>query len=680
MSSSVEKKIETLRGRIREHDYKYYVLAEPSVSDQEYDRLYKELLTLEKEYPELITPDSPTQRVGSDLTKEFKPVTHKIPMLSLSNSYSEKELLDFDRRVKDALAENDKVEYIVELKIDGASVNLNYVDGRLKTAATRGDGTVGEDITNNVKTIRSIPIILNKINSTPYKLKDFEVRGEIFMNVKDFETLNIERKERGEKLFANPRNSAAGTLKMQDPKEVSNRPLSSFLYTIVSLEDDLKSQEENLKILRKLGFRVNINYKKCNSIEDVITTCNEYEKIRNELDYEIDGAVIKVNSIKQQNVLGNIAKSPRWAVAFKFKAKRGITKINDIRWQVGRTGAITPVAELDPLFLAGSKISRATLHNFDEIERKDIRVKDTVIIEKGGDVIPKVVEVVLSKRKPSTKKTKPPQKCPVCKSPLFKPEEEVAYYCQNSECPDQIKSRLEHFVSRSAMDIEGLGEALIDLFVDKELLKTYNDIYLLRNKRDELVSLDRLGEKSVDNLLIAIEKSKQKPFDKVLFAIGIRYVGAGVARKLAHHFKSIDALIEASEEEITSIYEIGKSISKSLNQFFTNTSNIKIIQELKKVGLNFSFEESKSNELNDNFFKGNTFVLTGSLHAFTREEAAKKIENSGGNVSSSVSKKSDYVIYGEKAGSKLDQAKSLNVKLLTESEFFEELKKLGNND
>lgn len=680
MSSSIEKKIETLREKIREHDYKYYVLAEPSVSDQEYDRLYKELQTLEKEYPELITPDSPTQRVGSDLTKEFKLVTHKIPMLSLSNSYSEKELLDFDRRVKDALAENDKVEYIVELKIDGASVNLNYVDGRLKTAATRGDGTVGEDITNNVKTIRSIPIILNKINSMPYKLKDFEVRGEIFMNVKDFETLNIERKERGEKLFANPRNSAAGTLKMQDPKEVSNRPLSSFLYTIVSLEDDLESQEENLKILRKLGFRVNTNYKKCNSIEDVIATCNEYEIIRDELDYEIDGAVIKVNSIKQQNVLGNIAKSPRWAVAFKFKAKRGITKINDIRWQVGRTGAITPVAELDPLFLAGSKISRATLHNFDEIERKDIRVKDTVIIEKGGDVIPKVVEVVLNKRKPSTKKTKPPQKCPVCKSPLFKPEEEVAYYCQNSECPDQIKSRLEHFVSRGAMDIEGLGEALIDLFVDKGLLKTYYDIYLLRNKRDELVSLDRLGEKSVDNLLIAIEKSKQKPFDKVLFAIGIRYVGAGAARKLAHHFKSIDALIEASEEETTSIYEIGKSISKSLNQFFTNASNIKIIQGLKKVGLNFSFEESKSNDLKDNFFKGKTFVLTGSLSAFNREEAAEKIEYFGGNISSSVSIKSDYVIYGEKAGSKLDKAKLLDIRLLTESEFIEELKKLGNND
>ena len=675
MSSSVQKKIESLREKIREHDYYYYVLAEPAVSDKEYDRLYKELKNLENEHPELITPDSPTQRVGSDLTKEFKPVTHKIPMLSLSNTYSQKELFDFDKRIKDGLPENEKVEYIVELKIDGASVSLNYVDGILKTAATRGDGTVGEEITSNIKTIRSIPIILNQISSLPYELKDFEVRGEIFMNVNDFEILNNERKERGEKLFANPRNSAAGTLKMQDPKEVSKRPLNSFLYTIVSPEDNLKSQEENLEILKQLGFRVNTNYKKCTGIEDVIKTCNEFEKIRDELAYEIDGAVIKVNSIKHQNILGNIAKSPRWAVAFKFKPKQGTTRINEIRWQVGRTGAITPVAELDPVLLAGSTISRATLHNIDEIERKDIRVNDIVVIEKGGDVIPKVVEVVLSKRKPSSKKTRPPEKCPACKSLLFKSEEEVAYYCQNSECPDQIKGRLEHFASRGAMDIEGLGEALVDLFVDKGYLKTYYDIYALRNKRDDLVAMDRLGEKSVENLLIAIEKSKQKPFDKVLFAIGIRYVGAGVAKKLANHFKSIDALMEASEDEITSVYEIGKSISRSLAQFFANKSNIKIIRELKKVGLNFSFVESKSNELKDNFFKGKTFVLTGSLSAFTRDEAAEKIEKLGGNITASVSKKTDYVIYGDKAGSKLNRAKSLNIKLLKESDFIEELKK-----
>ena len=680
MSSSIQKKIESLREQIREHDYKYYVLAEPSVSDKEYDRLYKELQHLENEHPELITPDSPTQRVGSDLTKEFKPVMHKIPMLSLSNTYNQKELFDFDKRIKDSLPGNEKVEYVVELKIDGASVSLNYIDGKLKTAATRGDGTVGEEITKNIKTIRSIPIVLNKINSLPYGLKDFEVRGEIFMNLKDFNELNSERKKKGEKLFANPRNSAAGTLKMQDPKAVARRPLNSFLYTIVTLEDELESQEKNLEILKRLGFRVNGNYKKCSGIEEVIKTCDEFEKIRDELDYEIDGAVIKVNSIKQQNILGNIAKSPRWAVAYKFKSKQTTTTVKEIRWQVGRTGAITPVAELEPVFLAGSTISRATLHNFDEIERKDIRVKDTVIIEKGGDVIPKVVEVVLDKRSSSSKKTKPPASCPACKSPIFKPDGEVAYYCQNSECPDQIKGRLEHFASRSAMDIEGLGEALIDLFVDKEFLKTYSDIYILKNRRDDLIAIDRLGEKSVDNLLKAIEKSKQKPFDKVLFAIGIRYVGAGVAKKLANHFKSIYELINAKEEEVASIYEIGESISRSLKQFFTNKSNIKIIQELKKVGLNFSFEVSNSILLSDNFFKGNTFVLTGSLSTFTREEAAEKIESLGGKVTTGVSKKTDYVIYGEKAGSKLDKAKSLNVKLMTEKEFVEKLKKLKSND
>jgi DNA ligase (NAD+) len=403
-------------------------------------------------------------------------------MLSLSNTYNEEELFNFDRRVRDLLR-NQKVEYIVELKIDGASVSLNYVDGKLKTAATRGDGTAGEEITNNIKTIRSIPLLLNKLIPSPFKLKNFEVRGEIFMNIKDFVKLNIERKEKGEKLFANPRNSSAGTLKMQDLKEVARRPLNNFLYTLVSTEDEFNSQEENLGILKKLGFRVNGHYKKCDNIEEVIKACREFEKVRDELEYEIDGAVIKVNSIEHQKKLGNIAKSPRWAVAFKFKAKQATTKIKEISWQVGRTGALTPVAELEPIFLAGSTISRATLHNFDEIVRKDLRVKDTVVIEKGGDVIPKVVEVDITKRPANSKKIKPPAKCPACHSSMFKSEDEVAYYCQNSECPDQVKGRLEHFASRVAMDIEGLGEALIELFIDKGFLKTYSDIYKLKNKR-----------------------------------------------------------------------------------------------------------------------------------------------------------------------------------------------------
>lgn len=675
MSLPIEKKIEDLREQIREHDYRYYVLAQPTISDEQYDKLLKELELLEKEHPELIIPDSPTQRVGSDLTKEFKPVEHKIPMLSLTNTYSEDELYDFDRRVKDGLDDNEKVEYLVELKIDGASVSINYVNGVLKTAATRGDGTIGEEITNNVRTIRSIPLIIKKDNSVPYKLNDFEVRGEIFMNIADFENLNNDREKSGEKTFANPRNSTAGTLKLQDPKIVARRPLNNFIYSLISPEDELKSQEENLIILRKLGFKVNEHFKKCSSIEEVVQVCKEFEILRDKLKFEIDGAVIKVNSIRQQSRLGSIAKAPRWAVAYKFKSKQTSTIVKAITWQVGRTGAVTPVAELESKFLAGSTISRATLHNFDEIERKDIRVGDKVIIEKGGDVIPKVVGVVLKERSKGSRKTKPPEKCPACGSKLFKPEGEVAFYCENSECPDQIKGRLEHFASRGAMDIEGLGESLIDLFVEKGFLKTYGDIYKLKNFKKDLVAIERLGEKSISNLLDSIERSKAKPFDKVLFALGIRYVGAGAAKKLAAHFKSLDSLISATEEKIIEVYEIGESISKSVKKFFGDNHNKKIIEELKKAGLKFSFTDAKTDFVGNNFFKGKTFVLTGTLSSFTREEAEEKINNFGGNVTSSVSKKTDYVLAGEKAGSKLDKAKILGINIIDEIEFQKKISK-----
>jgi len=602
MPSDIKIIIESLRKKIREHDYKYYVLTEPSVSDEEYDKLVKKLEKLEAEHPELITPDSPTQRVGKDITKDFKPVRHKVPMLSLANTYNENELYDFDRRVKDALPENEKVEYIVEFKIDGASVSLNYVDGILKTAATRGDGVIGEEITKNVRTMRTIPLRLNEVKSIPLKLKDIEVRGEIFMNIKDFISLNNEREKRKEKLFANPRNSAAGTLKMQDPKEVAKRPLNNFVYTLISNDDELKSHKENLDILNKLGFKVNAEYKKCSSMEEVIETCHNLESRRNELEYEIDGAVIKVNSIAQQNILGNIAKSPRWAVAFKFKAKQAFTYLNKIVWQVGRTGAVTPVAELEPVLLAGSTISRATLHNYDEIKRKDIREGDRVVIEKGGDVIPKIVSVVLSERNKKSTPVKPPAYCPVCRSPLFNPPDEVAFYCENTKCPAQIKEIIQHFASRTAMDIEGLGEALIDIFVDKGFLLTYADVYHLKDKREDLISIERLGKKSVDNLLTAIEKSKNKPFDKVLFAIGIRYVGAGVARKLADYFKSIDKLISASEEDLIAVPEIGPSIAKSVKQFFNNKTNINIIKRLKSAGLKFELNKSDFRPAKENFF------------------------------------------------------------------------------
>ncbi len=672
MTDKIEKRIEELREKIREYDYKYYVLAEPSISDETYDKLVKDLEKLEAENPNLVTPDSPTQRVGKDITKDFKPITHKVPMLSLANTYNEEELYDFDRRVRGGLTSGEIVEYVVEPKIDGASVSLNYVNGYLKTAATRGDGTVGEEITINVKTIKAVPLRLKKLKSGKYKLKDFEARGEIFMKVNDFLKLNKEREEQGEKLFANPRNSSAGTLKLQDPKIVAKRPLDIFLYMLVSTEEEFESQYENLKTLKELGFKVNPEYKLCKNIEEVLAACHKFEEKRETLEYEIDGAVIKVNSIRQQRVLGSIAKAPRWAVAFKFKAKQAFTTVNKITWQVGRTGSVTPVAELEPVFLSGSTISRATLHNYDEIKRKDIRVKDKVVIEKGGDVIPKVVAVVLSERPKDSQPAKPPDNCPVCGTPLFKPENEVAYYCDNSECPAQIKGKLEHFAARGAMDIDGLGEALIDLFVEKGFLHTYADIYDLKKRREELTEIERLGEKSVDNLLNSIEESKKQPFEKVLFALGIRYVGAGAARKLAEYFLSIDNLMKASGEEISGVHEIGPSISSSVKEFFSTENNINIISRLKDHGLNFKTE--KKNAVNS-FFTGKTFVLTGTLANFSREEAGEKIMALGGKAASSVSKKTDYVLAGAGAGSKLDKAKSLGVAILTEDEFVKHLNK-----
>ncbi|MCZ7609390.1 MAG: NAD-dependent DNA ligase LigA [Ignavibacterium sp.] len=671
MTASVEKRIEELRKEILRHDYNYYVLAQPVISDEKYDLLVKELEKLESENPQLITEDSPTQRVGKDLTKEFKPVKHKIPMLSLSNTYDEQDLFDFDRRVRESLSEDDKPEYVVELKIDGASVSINYVNGKLKTAATRGDGSVGEEITNNVKTIRSVPLKIDTELINKYHLEDFEVRGEVFMKIEDFNLLNKEREAKGEKLFANPRNSTAGTLKLQDPKIVASRKLNVFLYALINEDEVLVSQEQNLKLLKQLGFNVNDKFVVCKNIQDVLKVCEKFEQIRDTLDYEIDGAVVKVNSVKQQNILGNIAKSPRWAVAYKFKAKQAFTKLLGITWQVGRTGAITPVAELEPVQLAGSTISRATLHNFDEIQRKDIRVGDTVIIEKGGDVIPKIVSVVVDERPKRSSPTIPPDKCPVCKSKLFKPENEVALYCENTECLAQIKGRLIHFASRGAMDIEGLGDALIDLFADKDFIKNFSDIYKLKDKRSELIQIERLGEKSIDNLLNAIEKSKSQPFPKVLFAIGIRYVGAGVAQKIADHFNSIDNLIKASEEEISSIYEIGPSISKSIKQFFADKKNIRLIEELKKAGLNFV---SEKREIKKSYFTGKTFVLTGTLSGFSRDEAAARITALGGKVASAVSKNTDFVVAGEKAGSKLSKAESLGIKVIDESAFLDMLK------
>lgn len=667
--NQIQQKIEELRKLINKCDYEYYILNQPSISDFEYDQLYKKLIDLEKEYPEFLTPDSPTQRVGSDLMNDFKPIKHDVPMLSLSNTYSESELMDFDRRCKDGLPENETLEYVCELKIDGVSVSLKYKDGKLLSAATRGDGTTGEEITNNVKTIKSVPLV---IYNNEFNKIEFEVRGEIYIEKEAFKKWNEDRELNGEKTFANPRNTASGTIKLQNPSEVAKRPLQIFLYYILSNQIELKTQFDNLNKMIELGFRVNPNFRLCKNIHEVLEYCKEWERKRDQLPYEIDGVVIKVNSLKQQKILGSIAKSPRWAVAFKFKAKQAKSKLKKITWQVGRTGAVTPVAELEPVLLSGSTISRATLHNIDEIKRKDIREGDVVVLEKGGDVIPKVVEVDLKERSQDSKPTVPPEYCPECKSKLFKPEEEVAIYCENSECPAQIKGRISHFASRTAMDIEGLGEQLINLFVENGFLKTYADIYMLKDRRDELIQIERLGEKSIDNLINAIEKSKEREFDKVLFALGIRYVGAGAAKKIANHFKSIDNLINASKEDIENIHEIGESISSSIKRFFSNKHNLEVIEKLKIAGLKLSFDEKK--KITEDKLAGKTFVLTGTLSTLTREEAQEKIEQLGGVVTSSVSKNTSFVVVGEKPGSKLEKAQKLGIQILDEEKFLEMIK------
>lgn len=666
MKTDPKTRIEELRKLIKEHDYNYFVLAQPTISDFQYDQLFNELVQLEKQFPHLIVPDSPTQRVGSDVTNEFKPVLHKIPMLSLSNSYSEEELIDFDRRVRESLPENESVEYVCELKIDGVSVSLRYVNGILETGATRGDGTTGEEITNNIKTIRTIPLSIKP--KQKFNISELEVRGEIYMELDQFKKLNEERELNGEKTFANPRNSTAGTIKLLDPKQVARRPLKIFTYYLYSDAEELSTHLNNLELLKELGFRVNENYRLCKSIGDVINFCNEWEDKRDKLPYEIDGVVVKVNSLKQQKILGSIAKSPRWAIAFKFKAKQAITRLHKITWQVGRTGTLTPVAELEPVFLAGSTISRATLHNFDEIKRKDIREGDRVIIEKGGDVIPKVVSVDIENRAPGLKAVIPPNKCPVCQSKLSQPENEVAIYCENYSCPAQVKGRITHFASRGAMDIVGLGDSLINLFVDLGYLKSYADIYDLKNKKDELIKIERLGEKSISNLLNAIEESKKRPFDRVLFALGIRYVGAGAAKKLAEHFLAIENLVQAKIEEIEEVSEIGPSISNSIKRFLADKHNTQIINRLTKSGVIFALE--KRNKISEKL-RDKTFILTGTLSSMSREDAKEKIIANGGVVVSSVSKNTDFVVVGESPGSKFDKAQKLGIKIISEEEFLD---------
>ena len=661
MFMDVRKRILELRKEIRSHDRKYYVENNPVISDYEYDKLMEELKRLESEHPEYVTPDSPTQRVSGQPVEGFRSVKHKVPMLSLDNTYSSKELLDFDKRVKKFLG-GESPDYAVELKIDGLGVALVYENGVLVRGATRGDGSTGDDITSNIRTIKSIPLKLDITNETK-PLANCEVRGEVYMTRKGFESLNQERAKKGKPLFANPRNAAAGSLRQLDPRIVSKRNLEIFLYNLsYTKEGGYKTHTQCLDAMKKAGLKVNPNIKKFSSIQDMIKYCNSWENKKEELDYETDGMVIKVNSLEQQKRLGSTIKNPRWAVAYKFPPKRVTTKIIDIKVQVGRTGALTPVAILEPVKLSGSTISRATLHNEDEIKRKDIRIGDTVFIEKAGEVIPEVIKPVKEKRTGKEKIFSMPKKCPVCNSDVVRPEAEAVSRCIGLSCPAQIKNLLHHFASRHAMNIDGLGPAVIDQLVDKNIVKNISDLYTLNI--EILTNLERLGEKSAENLLDEIEESKKNEFSRLLFGLGIRHVGRHIAKLLSENFSSINEIMNAKKEEIEKIEGIGGIVAESIVLFFKDEKNREIIEKLGKNGLNM---ESKIEKLN--VLSGKRFVFTGTLKKYSRAEAESIVEKLGGNFTSSVSRNVDYVVAGKEHGSKYEKAKKLGVTIISEEEF-----------
>jgi len=663
----IVRRAQKLREELRRHDHLYYVEAQPEISDEKYDALMRELALLEQKYPELATPDSPTQRVGGEPTKVFPSVAHTVPMLSLANTYSEEEILDFDRRVHDLLP-GKKIAYVCELKFDGVSLSLLYRNGILDRGATRGDGVRGDDITANVKTIRSIPL---RLSTTDRMFLDCEVRGEVIMYRSDFQKMNEERERAGEKVFINPRNSAAGTLKLQDPKIVASRPLRFFAYALLGTPKLLKTHGENLNVLRSIGFPVNGNAKECSSIDEVINFWKTWEGKRESLPFDIDGIVVKVDALEQQQKLGQIAKSPRWAIACKFASRKAETKLLGIRLQVGRVGTITPVADLEPVFIGGTTVSRASLYNEDFIRELGIRVGDKVVVERGGDVIPKVTSVVSEKRSRRGKPFRFPKTCPECGSTLVRPEGEANYFCENTGCPMQIRGRIEHWAMRGAMDIERLGEAVVDQLVVEKFIANVADLYELHKHRKELVELERWGEKSVDNLLAGIEASKDRPFHRVIYALGIRHVGSGIAPILVDHFPNIDILMDASAADLESVHEIGPKIAESVVAFFGDKHNRSMVGRLKKAGIHFVAEKKREGGL----FSGRLFVLTGGLASLSRDEAKQKIEDEGGRVASGVSKNVDVVIVGEDAGSKLGKAKKLGLELWDEIRFLEMLKK-----
>ena len=659
---NVLKRVKHLREQINHHNYRYYVLDSPEISDAEYDRFFDELSDLEKRYPELITPDSPTQRVGATPLDEFTTVRHALPMLSLNKATSETEFLDFHRRVKDLTKAEDKdITYTVEPKFDGLAVELVYNNGILTLGSTRGDGLVGEDVTQNLRTIKSIPLRLMGL-SAPDLL---EVRGEVIMNKEDFAKLNRAREKSGDPLFANPRNAAAGSVRQLDPRVTITRPLNFFAYASGRVEGKtLRNYWESINYLNTLGFKISQDIELCENVDQVIAFYEKILGLRNDLPYEIDGIVIKLNDFAMQRAAGELSRSPRWAVAWKFPAQQEHTKVKDILVSVGRTGALTPVAILEPVRVGGVEVSRATLHNEDEVKKKDVRIGDTVVIQRAGDVIPEVVAVITSKRTGKEKPFSMPDRCPVCGSKAERPEGEAVHRCTGMACPAQIKENLAHFASKGAMDMDGLGRKYLEQMVDKHIIEDPADLYFL--KTEDLMKMDRMGDKLAENLLNAIDKSRQRSLTNLIYALGIRNVGYHLAGVLAKHFKSIERLARQSIEDLTTVHEIGPIVAESIYNFFHNPKNLRILEKLKQGGVRFPVEKAEARE---SPLAGQTFVLTGGLDTFTRDEARQIIEDLGGRVTSSVSKKTDYVIVGKDPGSKYDNALNLGVKTLNEEEF-----------
>ncbi|MFT6815565.1 MAG: DNA ligase (NAD+) [Sphingobacteriales bacterium] len=660
-------KIEELSKLLDDHNYQYYVLSRPVVTDFEYDQLMDQLILLEKSFPELLSPNSPSQRVGGEITKNFETVQHKTPMLSLGNTYSEEELIEFDQRIRKEIGDN--FEYVCELKFDGLAVSLTYKNGVLDKAVTRGDGTQGDVVTANVKTIKTLPIAL-KEKGYP---EEFEVRGEIFMHKAAFAKLNEDRVLNSEQPYANPRNFASGTIKMQDSAVVAKRPLDCFLYFYVG-EELFSTHLESLKALKEWGFRVSDHHKLCPTMDEVIAFIKHWDVERDNLSYDIDGIVIKVNEKQQQDELGFTAKSPKWAISYKFKAEQVETQLLEITYQVGRTGAITPVANLKPIQLAGTVVKRASLYNANEIERLGICIGDVVYLEKGGEIIPKIVGVNFGKRKEGLIKVSYPTNCPECQTPLVREEGEVNHYCPNTTgCKPQLVGNIQHFIARKAMDIEGIGDEMVDQLFSAGLIQNYSSIYQLQSKKDELLALDRIGEKSVDNLLAGIENSKSIPFEKVLFALGIRFVGSTVAKKLAKHFKSLQNLKKATKEELILADEIGERIADSVLSFFNNKEMNDILEQLVAAGLCFEIKEDASKSLSDKL-NGQLFVVSGKFVKLGRDELKEMIEANGGKVSTSISGNTDYLVAGDNMGpSKLSKAKKLSIPIISEDDFLKML-------